>query len=132
MIDSRKAFSIAITLNVISTLAIAEPVFEENGPFRIAEGLGTPVTCETIGEWIDRVADYDGRITMTTKGSVEESHWDGALAYLVMCKPEDIQIMCVTYAKRDVSEEIILFAGGYKRVGERKIMLDPCLVYPVD
>lgn len=127
-----KAVLVTIILYASCALAIAQPVFEEDGPFREAEGFGTPATCETIDDWIDRVPDYDGRITMVMKGAVEESHWDGALAYLVMCKPEGIQVMCVTYAEREASPQIVLFAGGYSRIGERQIVLDPCLVYPVD
>ena len=127
-----KAALAAIALCTTCTLAIAQPVFEEDGPFRIAEGFGTPATCETVANWIERVPDYDGSITMVVKGAIEESHWDGALAYLIMCKPGDIQVMCVTYAERKPSPEIVLFAGGYSRVSERQIMLDPCLVYPVD
>ena len=123
---------IVIALCANCALAVAQPAFEEDGPFREAEGFGTPANCETIDEWIDRVPDYDGRITMVVEGSIEESHWDGALAYLVMCKPGGIQVMCVTYAERKPSPEIVLFAGGYRRVSKRQIMLDPCLVYPVD
>jgi hypothetical protein len=50
-------------------------------------------TYETIDDWIDRVPDYDGHITMVIKGAIEESHWDGVLAYLIVCKPEGIQVM---------------------------------------
>jgi hypothetical protein len=129
---SLKAVLNTVVVCMASTSAMAQPVFEEDGPFRSGEGFGTAATCETIGEWIDRVPDYDGRITMVIKGSIKESQWDGALAYLVMCKPDGIQVMCVTYAQREASSEIVLFAGGYSRVGERQIMLDPCLIYPVE
>jgi len=127
-----KAPLIAIVLYASSTLGITQPVFEEDGPFREAEGFGIPATCETIDTWINRVPEYTGRITMVIKGAIEESHWDGALAYLIMCKPEGIQVMCVTYAEREASPQFVLLAGGYSRVGERQIVLDPCLVYPVD
>lgn len=69
---------------------------------------------------------------MVIDGEIVESHWDGALAYLIMCEPEDIQVMCVTYYPREVTGETIRFAGGYNRNGERQIILDPCLVYPAD
>jgi len=127
-----KAILIAIALYASCALAIAQSVFEEDGPFREAEGLGTPATCDTIDDWIDRVPDYDGRITMIMKGAIEESHWDGALAYLVMCKSESIRVVCVTYAEREASAQIVLFAGGYSRTGERQVRLDPCLVYPMN
>ena len=87
MSSGSTASLIAIVLYASCTFGIAQPVFEQDGPFREAEGFGTPATCQTIDDWINRVPDYDGRITMVIKGAIEESHWDGALAYLVMCKP---------------------------------------------
>lgn len=108
------------------------PTFDPEGPFREGEGFGTPVTCDTIGDWIDRVPDYDGRITMVITGELVESHWDGALAYLIMCGPEQVQVMCVTYYPSEVDGRQLLLAGGYNRVGERQVMLDPCLAYPGD
>lgn len=121
-------------LAILSGPATAEekPHFDADGPFREGEGFGTAATCESIGDWIDRVPDYDGRISMVITGKLVESHWDGALAYLIMCEPEDIQVMCVTYYPAEVTDETILFAGGYNRHGERQIMLDPCLVYPAE
>lgn len=109
--------------------AAQEPRFD---PFRQGEGFGTAATCETIGEWIDRVPDYDGRISMVITGVLKESHRDGALAYLIMCEPEDVQVMCVTYYETEVTDETILFAGGYNRAAEKQIILDPCLVYPAE
>jgi hypothetical protein len=112
--------------------AQAEPVFDEDGPFRPGEGFGTPATCETMPDWIDRAPDYDGRISMVIEGAIVESHWDGALAYLTMCEPDEVQVMCVTYYQEEVTGEPVQFAGGYNRAGERQIVLDPCLTYPVD
>lgn len=112
-------------------LADDAPLFEEDGPFRQGEGFGTPATCETIANWIDRVPDYNGRITMNITGAIIENHWDGALAYLIMCAPEGIQVMCVTYAPQEITGEEIMFAGGYNRYSDTQILLDPCLVYPV-
>lgn len=129
--------NISIIISVLGLLAF--PVvaqdkshFDNEGPFREGEGFGTPATCETMADWIDRVPDYSGRISMTITGEIVESHWDGALAYLIMCEPEDIQVMCVTYYPAEVNGETIMFAGGYNRAGESQIALDPCLVYPDD
>lgn len=67
---------------------------------------------------------------MTITGQLEESHWDGALAYLIMCKPSEVQVLCVTYAPHEVDpSKSVLLAGGYERVGENRVMLDPCLAY---
>ncbi len=128
----RKTPSLLGTLCLIALPAFAQPVFEDGSPFRQGEGFGTPATCGTIREWVDRVPDYDGRISMVIEGAIDESHWDGALAYLIMCDDGPIQVMCVTYEERPASSEPVLFAGGYNRVGETQVMLDPCLPYPVD
>ncbi|WP_156386515.1 hypothetical protein [Aureimonas sp. Leaf454] len=98
-------------------------------PFRLGEGYPeTPATCETIRHWVNQAPDYDGRISMTIVGSIVESHWDGALAYLVMCAPTGVQVMCVTYAPRDAAPDVsVMMAGGYQRIDENKVMLDPCL-----
>lgn len=114
----------------IPAISAAEAVFDPDGPFRPGEGFGTPVTCDTIGDWIDRVPDYEGRISMVITDILVDTHWDGALAYLIMCEPEGIQVMCVTYSLSEVDGQPVMLAGGYNRVGERQIMLDPCLAYP--
>lgn len=124
--------TISLLLCLLASAAIAQPVFDDESPFRQGEGFGTPATCGTIGDWIEQVPDYDGRISMVIEGAVDESHWDGALAYLIMCREEPVQVMCVTYEEREASSEPVLFAGGYNRVGETQVMLDPCLVYPVE
>ncbi|GGE43782.1 hypothetical protein GCM10011360_33810 [Primorskyibacter flagellatus] len=120
-------------LCLIATTAIAAtPEFDPEGPFRQGEGFGTPATCATLPGWIDRVPDYDGRISMTVTGRIVQSHWDGTLAYAIMCAPDEVQVMCVTYAPADVDGKEVMFAGGFLRAGERRIMLDPCLIYPAD
>ncbi len=92
-----------------------------------------PATCQTLGDWIERVPDYDGRISMSIKGALQESNWDGALAYLIICAPDEVQVMCVTYYPFEGDpNDTVLLAGGYTRVGEKRIMLDPCLAYDAE
>ena len=113
--------------------ALAQPGFDPMGPFTMGEAMPDhPATCETIGQWIDRAPDYQGRISMAIQGALVETHWDGALAYLIICDPKDVQVMCVTYepAAPDPDRQVLL-AGGFIRVGERQIMLDPCLISPL-
>ena len=56
---------------LIATSAIATtPEFDPEGPFRQGEGFGPPATCATLPDWIDRVPDYDGRISMTVTGRI--------------------------------------------------------------
>lgn len=115
-----------------AVVAAEEPEFDEDSPFRPGEGFGTSATCGTMPYWIEHAPDYHGRITMVIEGPIVESHWDGALAYLVMCQPDEVQVMCVTYYPEDVTGEPVQFAGGYNRTGERQIVLDPCLTYSID
>ncbi|WP_246233307.1 hypothetical protein [Aurantimonas aggregata] len=111
-----------------------EPVIDPASPYRLAEGMAEePATCENLAYWLDRAPDYDGRISMTVVGPLRESHWDGALAYLIMCEPGGAQVMCVTYAPREVDpNKSVLLAGGYQRIDKDKVMLDPCLARDKD
>ncbi len=61
-------------------------------------------------------------------GALSAVETDGALAYLIMCAQPGIQVMCVTYETNAMKPgDVVLFAGGYSRVGEKQVMLDPCL-----
>ena len=103
-----------------------------DSPFRLGEAYAeVPATCETALHWIDKAPRTDSRVTMSIVGKLVATEWDGALAYLIMCAEGGVQIMCVTYSRdgRNVGDTV-LFGGGYSRVGERQIMLDPCLASP--
>jgi len=115
-------------------IARAEQLIDPAGPFRMGEGYAdVPASCETVKHWVDHPPDTLDRVTMTITGRLVAVEWDGTLAYLIMCDEAGVQVMCVTYSKenRNVGDTV-LFAGGYNRAGERRIMLDPCLADPVD
>ena len=106
---------------------------DPDSPFRIGEGYAeVPATCETIADWIELAPEIDARFSFSIQGELVASDWDGALAYLVMCNEPGIQIMCVTYSNEghEVGQEVF-FAGGWSRVDERKVLLDPCLATTV-
>lgn len=107
----------------------AQDCCDPAGPFRPGEGYADqPATCETIGGWVDRAPQVDARITMTVRGALSAVESDGALAYLVMCAEPGVRVLCVTYSTNDMRPgDVVLFAGGYARVGEKQVMLDPCL-----
>lgn len=111
--------------------ASAQVCCDPESPFGLGEAFPEiPATCETIGGWIDRAPEIDARITMTIVGPVTEVHWDGSLAYLLMCEQTSVQVMCVTYSTNDLEPgDVVLLAGGYSRVGEKQVLLDPCLPY---
>ena len=68
---------------------------------------------------------------MAIVGRLASVNWDGALAYLVMCEPAGVHVMCVTYSQGELAPgDVVMFAGGYSRAGERQVMLDPCLASP--
>jgi hypothetical protein len=50
-----------------------------------------------------------------------------------MRAPEDVHVMCVTYCPFEGDpDSVLMLAGGYMRVGENQIMLDPCLAYDAE
>ncbi len=107
----------------------AEECCDPAGPFRPGEGYAeTPATCETIGGWAERAPEVDARISLTVRGKLVHVESDGALAYLIMCEEGGMQVMCVTYQTNGMQPgDEVLFGGGYSRVGEKQVMLDPCL-----
>jgi len=109
----------------------AETCCNPASPFILGEAFPEiPATCETIGGWVDRAPEIDARISFTIVGPVAEVHWDGALAYLIMCEQPGVQVMCVTYSTNGLEPgDVVMLAGGYSRVGEKQVMLDPCLPY---
>ncbi|MBO0663508.1 hypothetical protein LQ948_12765 [Jiella sp. MQZ9-1] len=122
----------AVVLAMGGKSAVAQdPVIDPAGPFRLGEGFADePATCASLPAWIEKAPDYDGRISMTITGPLRESHWDGALAYLVMCDPKGVEVTCVTYAPHVIDPaKSVMLAGGYRHVGARRVILDPCLAY---
>jgi hypothetical protein len=111
---------------------LAEECCDPAGPFRLGEGYADqPATCETLRGWVERAPQLDARITMSVRGALSAVESDGALAYLVMCAAPDVRVLCVTYSTNNMRPgEVVLFAGGYARVGENQVMLDPCLASP--
>ena len=123
---------LAITMLVTGSGAFAQDWRDAGSPFVLGEAFPeTPATCETIGKWIDRAPDTLDRVSLAITGELVAAEWDGALAYLIMCKEPGVQVMCVTYSLdgRAVGDRV-MFAGGYGRAGERRIILDPCLASP--
>lgn len=110
-------------------MAQAQDCCDPAGPFRPGEAYAdVPATCETIGMWADRAPQTDSRITLSIVGELSAVEFDGTLAYLVMCREPGIQVLCVTYSTNGMQPgDIVLFGGGYKRLGAKQVMLDPCL-----
>ena len=107
----------------------AQECCDPASPFRAGEGYAEePATCETLLGWVERAPETNARISMTVRGALSAVGSDGALAYLVMCEEPGVQVMCVTYDTNGMKPgDTVLFGGGYSRVGEKQVMLDPCL-----
>jgi hypothetical protein len=100
-----------------------------DSPYRMGEAYPeVAATCETANEWIKHAPETDERVSFAITGKLVTVQWDGALAYLVMCEEDNVQVLCVTYSAdgREVGE-VVTFGGGYSRAGEKQIVLDPCL-----
>lgn len=112
-----------------SPAAVAAEWERSDSPYRMGEAYpDVPATCETAKYWIDHAPQTDDRVSFAITGKLVQIEWDGVLAYLIMCEESGVQVMCVTYSKdgREVGDTV-LFGGGYSRIDERRIMLDPCL-----
>jgi hypothetical protein len=134
MFVTRSVRAPALPVALAALLAAANPSLAQEccdpaGPFRPGEGYAEePATCETIAGWVERAPQVDARISMTIRGALSHVETDGALAYLIMCEEGGMQVMCVTYDTNGMEAgDVVLFAGGYARVGEKQVMLDPCL-----
>ena len=123
--------AVILGLVVFATSGVAhgEEWDRPDSPFVMGEAYpDVAATCETANYWINHVPRTDDRVSFAIEGELVAAEWDGALAYLIMCDEPGVQVLCVTYSKdgREVGDTV-LFGGGYSRVGNTQIMLDPCL-----
>ena len=91
-------------------------------------------TCAELRAAIEKLG-HDGEqlVTIQVVGALTSVHFDGTLAYMVMCSPPDPQVMCVTYGTSGrKAGEVVVFSGGYSRRGPDHVLLDPCLHSPPD
>lgn len=104
---------------------------DPKGPFVLGEAFPEiPATCTSLPDWIDRAPDINARISFSIVGVLEEVHEEEGLAYLLMCQPDQVRVLCVTYSTNDLNPgDEVMLAGGYSRVGDAQVMLDPCLPY---
>lgn len=119
----------AATLALLAVPGQSAEWEKPDSPYRMGEAYpDVPATCETAKRWIEHAPKTDNRVSFAITGELVQIEWDGVLAYLIMCNEADVQVMCVTYSKdgRKVGDKV-LFGGGYSRVDDRRIMLDPCL-----
>lgn len=90
-----------------------------------------PATCPELRAMASGLVRTDERIDLAVTGRLTFVHTDGALWYLVMCAAPDIRVMCVTYSDNGMRVgDVVTFGGGYTRLNEHQVVLDPCLAAP--
>lgn len=123
--------ALLVGLLLVPSLPSASDCCDPESPFREGEGSADkPATCEDIAYWADRAPKTDARISLSITGKLTEVHWTRAIAYLVMCDPNVMQVVCVTYETNDMRPgEEVSFGGGFFRRGDKQIFMDPCLTF---
>ncbi len=132
-ISSRRAALAALPLVMVTVLSLTSPpasaCCDPLSPFREGEGYADKAaTCENLAYWAERAPKTDARVSMTVRGKLSAVIWTGVLAYLEMCDPKGMQVVCVTYQTNGMKAgDVVSFGGGYQRRSDKWVMLDPCL-----
>jgi hypothetical protein len=87
---------------------------DPRSPFREGEGWAErAASCENIAYWADRAPKTSARFSLAIRGKLSAVTSDSALAYLVMCDPPGLQVICVTYQTNGMTPgEVVEFGGG--------------------
>ena len=73
----------------------------------------------------------EGLITIQVEGVARRVHFDGALAYFLLCTPPDPQVLCVTYGTGDrKAGDKVIVTGTFTQRDPDFVLLDPCLPDP--
>jgi hypothetical protein len=108
--------SLALLFAATPTHAIAQPA-----PSFLAK-------CGELRKSVAKLKGNDELVTIEVEGELTTVKSDGALVYMLMCKPPDPIVLCITYETngRKAGERVIL-TGTYSQRGPNHILLDPCL-----
>jgi hypothetical protein len=120
---------LAVALAALAAPLSASDCCDPKSPFRAGEGHAeTSATCQNLRYWAGRAPQTSERVSMTVRGELSAVHWNGVLAYLEMCDPKGLRVVCVTYATNDMrAGDVVTFGGGYASAGKEWVVLDPCL-----
>jgi hypothetical protein len=125
------------TVLLASALSFAGPLHASGccdpaSPFREGEGWAdTAATCENLGYWAEKAPETNARVSMSVTGKLSGVHANGILAYLEMCDPKGLRVVCVTYQTNGMQAgEVVTFGGGFARRNKEWVILDPCLASP--
>ncbi len=128
-----KAFGLKAMLCAAATVAMVQAAPGQEGPdtspFAEADmKSASQARCEQLREATREVETGAKRVDLSVVGALTFVHHDGTLAYLGLCGPPDIRVLCVTYQTNGLKVgDVVMVAGGYGRPDADHIVLDPCL-----
>lgn len=88
--------------------------------------------CATLRSAIAKLdRTREGLITIQVEGVARRVHFDGALAYFLLCAPPDPQVLCITYGTggRKAGDKVTV-TGTFTQRDPDFVLLDPCLPNP--
>jgi hypothetical protein len=123
------AISLTFALWLSSGQLSASDCCDPKSPFRPGEGWADDAaTCETLDYWAKLAPKTDDRVSMIIRGRLSGVESSDVLAYLEMCEPKALRVVCVTYKTNGMRKgDVVTFAGGFRRGSEEWVVLDPCL-----
>ena len=125
----RGARAAALLAALSPAASFASDPFAERPAFSYGEEPArSAARCGDLRAMSAGLPPLDQRISLTVAGELTAIQTDGALWYLVMCASPDVRVLCVTYQSNDMKRgDAVLFRGGYSRIDEDHVALDPCL-----
>ena len=119
----------ALVAALASSASFASDPLAERPAFSYGEEPARSVArCGDVRAMSAGLPPLEQRISLTLAGELKAIQTDGALWYLVMCASPDVRVLCVTYQSNDMKRgDPVLFRGGYSRIDEDHVALDPCL-----
>ncbi|MBX9841015.1 MAG: hypothetical protein K2Z80_04310 [Xanthobacteraceae bacterium] len=106
---------------------VADDALKDRPAFSLGDQAAqTSAQCDNIRKMSAGLGRPEYRIDLTITGELTTVRSDGALWYLLMCR--EVRVLCVTYESNDMKAgDRVIMKGGYNRLDDNHVMLDPCL-----
>ena len=119
-----------IALAVLLVQLVADDALKDRPAFSLGDQPAHgSAQCDTIRKMSAGLPRPEYRIDLTITGELTTVRSDGPLWYLLMCG--DVRVLCVTYQSNGMKAgDRVVMKGGYSRLDDNHIMLDPCLANP--
>jgi hypothetical protein len=128
-----KAFALRAVLCAAAIVGVVQTApgqeAPDTGPFAGADmKSASQARCEELRKATRAVEAGPTRVDLSVVGTLTFVHHDGTLAYLGLCSPPDVRVLCITYQTNGLKiGDVVMVAGGYGRPDADHIVLDPCL-----